>query len=318
MRSPAHAQSSKHAIKLRGAGGASAQGTRPSQQDQYTIILPDQISKTTIHDELAIFAVFDGHGSRKVAQHAKQHIRELLFEGNALQAGRYEDAIRQAIQKEEETLLEECQEGEDKFAISGSTASVVIVNLNKGVMVVGNLGDSHVLMGECDITGQLETVHRLTQDHKPDSPKEKERIEDAGGVVNYESETARIGALNMSRALGDLQYKNPLNNDTAGPSTTGQELAAMTPSIEQGNFLSTEPAIIRVDLRQDRRYILALTTDGVTNVLKDNVIIDEIKTRHEGGLGVQQVADELVRDVAEGERRDNATCIAVFLDGCLS
>ncbi|GIK07596.1 hypothetical protein Aspvir_003262 [Aspergillus viridinutans] len=318
MGSQAHSHSSKHAIKLRGAGGASAQGTRSSQQDQYTVILPDQIPKTAIHDELAIFAVYDGHGSRKVAQHAARHIRELLFEGDALQAGRYEDAIRQAIRKEEEMLLEECQDGEDKFAIAGSTVSVVIINLTQGVMVVGNLGDSHVLMGECDITGQLETVHRLTQDHKPDNPREKERIENAGGKVNYGLDTARIGALNMSRALGDLQYKNPLNNDTAGPSTAGQELAAMTPSIEQGNFLSTEPSIIRVDLRQDRRYILALTTDGVTNVLEDNVVIDEIKARHEGGLGVQQVADELVRDVAEGTRRDNATCIAVFLDGCLS
>ncbi|KAH1270727.1 hypothetical protein KXV81_006696 [Aspergillus fumigatus] len=295
MSSPAHAPSSKHAIKLRGVGGASAQGTRPSQQDQYMITPPQEIPKMTIHDELAIFAVFDGHGSRKVAQHAKRHISELLFEGDALQAGRFEDAIRQAIQKEEETLLEECQEGEDKFAISGSTVSVVIVNLNNGVM-----------------------VHRLTQDHKPENPKEKERIEDAGGVVNYASETARIGALNMSRALGDLQYKNPLNNDTMGPSTAGQEIAAMTPSIEQGSFVSSEPSIIRVDLRQDRRYILALTTDGVTNVLKDSVIINEIKTRHEGGLGVQQVADELVRGVTQGERRDNATCIAVFLDGCLS
>ncbi|KAH2758098.1 hypothetical protein KXV66_000940 [Aspergillus fumigatus] len=292
MSSPAHAPSSKHAIKPRGVGGASAQGTRPSQQDQYMITPPQEIPKMTIHDELAIFAVFDGHGSRKVAQHAKRHISELLFEGDALQAGRFEDAIRQAIQKEEETLLEECQEGEDKFAISGSTVSVVIVNLNNGVMVTATTNPK---------------IRRRRRESKM-----------RGGVVNYASETARIGALNMSRALGDLQYKNPLNNDTMGPSTAGQEIAAMTPSIEQGSFVSSEPSIIRVDLRQDRRYILALTTDGVTNVLKDSVIINEIKTRHEGGLGVQQVADELVRGVTQGERRDNATCIAVFLDGCLS
>ncbi|RHZ45587.1 PP2C family serine/threonine-protein phosphatase [Aspergillus thermomutatus] len=304
---------SKHAIKLQGAGGACAQGTRPSQQDKYTIILPDQIPKTTITDDLAIFAVYDGHGSRKVAEHAKKHIMDLLFEGDTLQAGRYEDAIRQAIRKEEGMLLDEYQDGEEKFAIAGSTASLAIINLTTGVLVVGNLGDSHIVLGECDITGQMETV-----DHKPDCPREKERIERAGGMVNYTSDTPRIGALNMSRALGDLQYKNPLNNDTAGPSTAGQELAAMTPALEQGNFLSTEPSVTRVDLREDRRYILALTTDGVTNVLEDNVIIDEIKKRHEGGLGVQQVADGLVRDVAEGLRRDNATCIVVFLDGSLS
>lgn len=100
----------------------------------------------------------ENSGSRKVAQHAKENIRELLFEGDALQAGRYEEAIREAIRKEEAILLEECQDGEEEFAISGSTVSVVIVNLTKGVLVVGNLGDSHILMGECDITGQLETV----------------------------------------------------------------------------------------------------------------------------------------------------------------
>jgi serine/threonine protein phosphatase PrpC len=100
----------------------------------------------------------ENSGSRKVAQHAKGNIRELLFQGDALAAGRYEEAIKEAIRQEEAMLLEECQDGEEKFAISGSTVSVVIVNLTKGVLVVGNLGDSHILMGECDITGQLETV----------------------------------------------------------------------------------------------------------------------------------------------------------------
>lgn len=45
----------------------------------------------------------------------------------------------------------------------------------------------------------------LSQDHKPDDAKENERITKAGGVVA----NGRINMnLNLSRALGDLEYKS--------------------------------------------------------------------------------------------------------------
>lgn len=44
----------------------------------------------------------------------------------------------------------------------------------------------------------------MSEDHKPDNKDEKERIRSAGGFV---SEGRVNGNLNLSRALGDLEYK---------------------------------------------------------------------------------------------------------------
>ena len=48
----------------------------------------------------------------------------------------------------------------------------------------------------------------MSEDHKPDNELELKRIKDAGGNV-YDGRVN--GNLNLSRALGDLQYKNNKN-----------------------------------------------------------------------------------------------------------
>jgi hypothetical protein len=48
-------------------------------------------------------------------------------------------------------LLEGFRNGEEELATGGSTVALALVNLTKGIMVTGNLGDSHIIME--DYTG---------------------------------------------------------------------------------------------------------------------------------------------------------------------
>lgn len=50
----------------------------------------------------------------------------------------------------------------------------------------------------------------LSEDHKPDNAPEKARIEAAGGFVE---ENRVNGSLNLSRSLGDFDYKSTAGLD---------------------------------------------------------------------------------------------------------
>jgi len=79
---------------------------------------------------------------------------------------------------------------------AGCTANVAL--LYKTTLYVANAGDSRTILSR---DGQ---PLMLSIDHKPDLVGEKTRIEKAGGFV---SDGRVNGNLNLSRALGDLEYK---------------------------------------------------------------------------------------------------------------
>lgn len=80
----------------------------------------------------------------------------------------------------------------------GCTANVVIVDEEKKKIFVANAGDSRAVLGK-----KGEAVP-LSFDHKPENEIEIERIEKAGSTI---TEGRVDGNLNLTRALGDLKYK---------------------------------------------------------------------------------------------------------------
>lgn len=120
----------------------------------------------------------------------------------------------------------------------------------------------------------------------------------------------------MSRTLGDLQYKTPLNNRDSAYLSISQERAADKNYKKKEDFLSSDPAISQVRLDPTRRYTLLLTSDGVTDTLDDSAIAGRAATLFwESAKGAKGVADEITKESTMQPRSDNATCVAAFFKG---
>jgi len=129
-------------------------------------------------------------------------------------------------------------------SMSGCTTSVIYRPSHDQFLVVAHVGDSRAVVAMKN--HQQEDAVDLTIDHKPNLPKEKERIERNGGRVvfdgfyNYRvfAKAGMYPGLNMSRALGDT-----LAHKTAG--------------------LTAEPDVERVLIDKAKMSAVLLCTDGV-------------------------------------------------------
>ena len=109
------------------------------------------------------------------------------------------DVVDEAVEKHTPLQLEEMNSEEEAWTgpQAGCTAVCAMVLGNQ--LVVANAGDSR-----CVLSRKGQAV-ALTEDHKPTNDEEFDRICKAGGFV---ADGRVNGSLNLSRALGDLEYKS--------------------------------------------------------------------------------------------------------------
>ncbi|XWS71645.1 hypothetical protein CRYUN_Cryun03dG0156000 [Craigia yunnanensis] len=154
------------------------------------------------------FGVYDGHGCSHVAMRCRERLHELVKEELESEE-EWKGAMERSFTRMDKEVIKwnesavgvncRCELQSPECDAVGSTAVVAIVTPDK--IVVANCGDSRAVL--CRKGKPVP----LSSDHKPDSPDELNRIQEAGGRVIYWDGPRVLGVLAMSRAIGDNYLK---------------------------------------------------------------------------------------------------------------
>ena len=311
-------------------GSCGMQGWRKRMEDSHIT----DISQGE-NERFNIFGVFDGHGGKEVSTFVKLHFTKSFLSNKRLK----KDQIKQAIietflnmdilmqessgikelkqiskksQEEDDTIakkynIKETQmdlyikallNKDENIAFSrGCTACVCIIDNKLKKMYFANAGDSRVIL--C----KKGKAYRMSIDHKPDLELENNRIQKAEGWVNS---YGRInGNLNLSRCLGDLEYKK---NKKLPP---------------QEQIISAYPDVIEEKMSSDNDFII-IGCDGIWDCIQDQDVCDIINSKlnspgiNKFKVNLSQILGDICDNIcpktsfAEGMVGfDNMTCLLI-------
>lgn len=145
------------------------------------------------------FGVYDGHGGVETAECLKAELHEHVF--SAVQSGVTREAITEAFLQTDRLILEQSSLRRCAVDKSGSTATALLLDVDKRMFHVAWVGDSPAFL-----VSSAGVFELLTDPlHSPRDELERQRIEAAGGSV----QKGRVqGLLNMSRSFGDAHLKD--------------------------------------------------------------------------------------------------------------
>ncbi|KAK0136283.1 Integrin-linked kinase-associated serine/threonine phosphatase 2C [Merluccius polli] len=186
-------------------------GERDEMQDAH-VVLPDLMEHLTPPPTqvcaVSYFAVFDGHGGARASHFAAERLHLTVAHKFP---NRSSENLDKLIKK---CLLDSFRQTDDDFLKKassqkpvwkdGCTATCLLVVHTTAY--IANLGDSRAVLCRVEEVGEEPRMMSLalSREHTPTLYEERIRIQRAGGTV---SEGRVLGKLEVSRSLGDGQYK---------------------------------------------------------------------------------------------------------------
>ena len=247
------------------------QGAREYMEDTF-------LAEENFYNGMDLFAVFDGHAGSYVSEFLQRHVKEALVQ-SLQRTISVEDALFLAVKTIVDTMSPEA---------SKNTGSTYLIVVRKGDRWwFANGGDCRAIVNVGGTAGVL----RLTNDHKPNTPKERNRIEEAGGFVTFfPHDVPRVnGMLAISRSVGDT-YLSP--------------------------YVRWEPEVSKfVALEDNRLFVFA--SDGLWDTMEDMDVINTFMKNianangHVSSTLLQECCKECMIIAQSRGSGDNITIIAV-------
>ena len=264
----------------------------------------DTITATKILNDTYFFAVYDGHGGNGCSLFLKENLHKYIKSFS-------KEGINEAVNNVENIFLNEIALDKSGFENdhSGSCAIMALVNKNK--LIIANIGDSRLVLFKKN------SLFFVTEDHKPNSPKEKIRIEKAGGNI-YQTQSpipifqngkkidipwrVNPGRLSVSRTFGDIEAKN---ENFGG----------------KKNIVVALPDITEIELDDDFN-LLVIGCDGIFDVLSNEqiwecvrIVIKEKNIKDLSDINMSEfcgdIADMIIKSSLSLDSFDNISCIVV-------
>ncbi|MGB8367062.1 MAG: PP2C family protein-serine/threonine phosphatase, partial [Candidatus Babeliales bacterium] len=243
-------------------GHCALQGRRPNMEDRHVA--------TQVSDEEELVGVFDGHSGIGAAEYAAATLTQ-NFKTNKAQTTT--EKLIKAFETTDKNFLTGYQFQKDD---SGTTAVVAVVNRATKKITIAHAGDSRALL----IRNGRE-MH-ATQDHKPNTPEEKQRIEQAKGQVYYWG-CWRVNGLAVSRSIGDRNHKKV-------------------------GVIAT-PDTYEIDTQKGD--IVVLACDGVFDVMSNQEVVNFVNKKFDQQENPTSIARALVSEAYNKNSRDNISALIV-------
>jgi len=252
------------------------------------------------------FGIFDGHGGKGCASFLQENLYKYIQNFSS-------ESLEKAIYQSENDFL-------SNYAVdinnnlkdtSGSCGVMAMIKNNK--LIIANIGDSRIVLFK---NGKL---FFETEDHKPNSEKEKERIKNSGGQI-YQSQSLipiyqkinlpwRVlpGRLSVSRTFGDIQAKTEKFGGKSG-------------------VIIPVPDMTEFDLDESFDFMV-IGCDGIFDVISNEQIFDiwkivlneqRYKDLENDELDINVLcgdfADAIIKSSLFKNSYDNLSCIVVVFN----
>ena len=254
------------------------------------------------------FGVYDGHGGSGCSTYLKNNLHNFIKNFS-------KESFKEAISEAEEKYLkyESLDEKGELKDQSGSCGIMAIIQKNK--CIIANVGDSRL------VVYKKNSVFFATEDHKPGSKTEKERITKAGGQI-YQTPSLfplyqngkeieipwRVlpGRLSVSRTFGDVEAKNEKFGGNK-------------------NVVVALPDMTEIELSEDFNLIV-LGCDGIFDVLTNEEILECVKIvlkeknikEINDEVNISELcgyfADMIIKSSLAKDSFDNVSCVVIAIN----